>query len=171
VKRPNPPVSQGAKVTVVGLVAFLVAGLLWGWWHPVTTGTVTDSGDAIAVTGGSGAAVTSFGVFILVTAALAAVFGGWAFARAPRLRGIVGMLLVVVVALAGAAVFLLFGNHLADALHGSGGDPDLRPGAELTMVGKVSGGVGYAVAPAAALVIYWVCVLFSPDRLFGRAAN
>jgi hypothetical protein len=68
-------------------------------------------------------------------------------------------------------VFLLFGNHLADALHSSGGDPDLRPGAELTMVGKVSGGVGYAVAPAAALVIYWVCVLFSPDRLFGHAAD
>jgi hypothetical protein len=39
------------------------------------------------------------------------------------------------------------------------------------MVGKVSGGVGYAVAPAAALVIYWVCVLFSPDRLFGHAAD
>jgi hypothetical protein len=164
-------VSETAKVAVVGLVVFILAGLLWGWWRPVTTGTVTDSGDAVAVTGGAGAAVTAFGSFVIVTGVLAALFGGWAFARAPRLRGIGGMVLVVLVALAGAAVFLLFGNHLADALHGSGSDADLTAGAELSIVEKVSGGVGLVVAPAAALVVYWACVLFSPDRFFERRTH
>lgn len=169
--RPNPLVSQGAKVVVVGLVGFVVAGLLWGWWRPVTTGTVTDAGDAIGVTGGADAPVTAFGVFVIVTAVLGAVLGGWAFARAPRLRGIGGMVLVVVVALAGAAVFLLFGNYLADALHSSGDDVDLSPGAEITMVEKVSGGAGFIAAPVAALVVYWGCALFSPDRLFDRSPD
>jgi hypothetical protein len=83
------------------------------------------------------------------------------------------LLAVTALAFLGAAVFLLFGNWLADTLHGTDvtagtGGPNLTPGQDVTIVAKVTGAAGYLAAPAAAAVVYWACSLFAPDTAFER---
>jgi hypothetical protein len=163
-------IGQSAKTLTVFLAVFSISGLLWGWWRPAVTAVVTDTGAAELDPSTSGAPFLSFAVFALATGLLGAVLAGWSFWRSPRLRGPVMLLTVIVLAFLGAAVFLLFGNWIADTLHGTdvtaGLAENLRPGQDVTIVSKVTGAAGYLAAPAAAAVVYWTCSLFAPDTAF-----
>lgn len=166
-------IRQSAKTLTVFLAVFGVAGLLWGWWRPAVTAVVTDTGGAQVDPSTSSAPFLSFAVFALATGLLGAVLAGWAFWRAPVLRGPLMLLAVVALAFIGAAVFLLFGNWVADLLHGTevtaSTADHLSPGQEFSIVSRTTGAAGYLAAPAAAAVVYWACSLFSPDSAFERA--
>ena len=161
-------VSQAAKTTTIFLVVFAIAGAIWGWWRPVVTAVVTDTGGASIDPSTTGAPFQGFAVYAVVTGVLGAVLGAWAFWRIPTLRGPVMLLAVIALALIGSAVFLLLVNWLADTLHSDDLPGDLTPGEELLIVSQVSGAAGYLAAPAAAVVVYWCCALFSPDEAFER---
>lgn len=159
---------EWGRVVAVALVVFAVAGAAWGFWQPVTTGEVTD--DLTAVTGLSGedAAVPAFGLYVAVTGVLGAVLAGWMFAAARRLRGPAALFGAGVLALLGSAVFLLFGNAVTGHLRATDLDGALSAGQHVTLVTGVDPGVACLVAPAAALLVYWACALFSSDEAFAR---
>ncbi|WP_291478602.1 hypothetical protein [Corynebacterium sp.] len=165
-------IGQSAKTLTVFLAVFSISGLLWGWWRPAVTAVVTDTGAAELDPATAGAPFQSFAVFALATGLLGGVLAGWSFWRSPRLRGPVMLLAVTALAFLGAAVFLLFGNWLADTLHGTevtaGTADSLSPGESVSVISRVSGAAGYLAAPAAAAVVYWACSLFAPDTAFER---
>ncbi|MGO1950127.1 MAG: hypothetical protein ACTH1D_10860 [Mycobacteriaceae bacterium] len=161
-------IGQAVRVPTLFLGVFAVAGLLWGWWRPVVTAVVTDTGGAEVDPSSSTAAFQSFAVYAVATAVLGALLAGWAYWRIPALRGPLMLLGVVVMAVVGSAVFLLFGNWFADFLHDSDLSGELSPGQEITIVSRITGAAGYLAAPAAAAVVYWTCALFSPDEAFSR---
>lgn len=165
-------IRQSAKTVTVFVAVFSICGLLWGWWRPGVTAVVTDTGGAEVDPATSAAPFTSFAVFVVVCGLLGALLAGWAFWRAPSVRGPVMLLAVIALAAIGGALFLIFGNWLADALHGTqvtdGLVDDLAPGQELSLVSRTTGAAGYLAAPAAAAVVYWTCSLFSSDSAFDR---
>jgi hypothetical protein len=165
-------IGQSAKTLTVFLAVFSISGLLWGWWRPAVTAVVTDTGAAAVDPATTGAPFQSFAVFAVATGFLGALLAGWAFWRSPRLRGPVMLLAVTALAFLGAAVFLLFGNWIADVLHSTditaGMAEHLSPGQDVSIVARVSGAAGYLAAPAAAAVVYWACSLFAPDTAFER---
>lgn len=165
-------IGQSAKTLTVFLAVFSISGLLWGWWRPAVTAVITDTGAAEVDPATSGAPFRSFAVFAAATGLLGALLAGWSFWRSPRLRGPVMMIAVIVLAFLGAGVFLLFGNWLAETLHGTeitaGLADSLSPGQDFTIVSRVTGAAGFLAAPAAAAVVYWTCSLFAPDTAFER---
>lgn len=162
-------VGEWGRVVAVALVVFIVAGVAWGIWQPVTTGEVTD--DLTAVTGLSGedAAVPAFGLYAIVTGVLGAALAGWMFGAARRLRGPVALLGAGVLAFLGSSVFLLFGNYVTGHFRATDLDGTLTAGQHVTLVAQVGLGSASLVAPAAALLVYWACALFSSDGAFARA--
>ncbi|AWT26397.1 hypothetical protein Csp1_16130 [Corynebacterium provencense] len=160
---------EWGRVTALALIVFAVAGAAWGWWQPVTTGEVTD--DLTAVTGLSGedAPVTAFGMYVIVTGILGAALAGWMFAAARSLRGPVALLGAGVLSFLGSGVFLLFGGYVTSHFRATDLDGDLVAGQQVTLVADVGAGVGFLVAPAAAVLVYWACALFSSDRAFERS--
>ncbi len=164
----SPVLNQAAKTVTVFLVVFGVAGALWGWWRPAVTAVVSDRGGVVVDPSSTGAPFEAFAVYAVVTGLLGGLLGAWAFWRTPALRGPVAMLVVIALALVGSAVFLLFGNSLADAIGGDSVEGDVSPGDNLSIMAHISGAIGYLAAPAAAAITYWACALFSPDEAFNR---
>lgn len=159
---------EWGRVVAVALAVFAVAGVAWGFFQPVTTGEVTE--DLAAVTGLSGedAGVSAFGLYVILTAVLGVALSGWMFAAARRLRGPVALLVSGVLAFAGSAVFLVFGNYVTGHFRATDLSGDLSAGQQVTLVNQLDLGAGVLVAPACALVVYWACALFSPDGAFER---
>ncbi|AGP30617.1 hypothetical protein [Corynebacterium terpenotabidum] len=157
---------EWGRVVAVAFVVFALAGVVWGFWQPVTTGAVTE--DLAAVTGLSGetAAVPGFGGYVLATGLLGAVLAGWMFSVARRLRGPASLVVAGVLAYLGSWIFLIFGNWVAEHFRATDLTGVLTAGQQVTLVHQVAPGVGTLVAPAVALLVYWACALFATDRMF-----
>lgn len=161
----SPTVGRGAGLLALALIAYSLAGAIWGAVRPVHTGELLEGG-AVALDPAVNVEFTSFLWFVVLTGVLGAVVGAVAFVSLPQQRGIVTMLLVMGLVAVASVSFLLVGDSVSAVVHDIPSHPDaVEVGDHVSVVPRLSPGTGWIVAPFMAGVAYWLCgALTSMER-------
>lgn len=152
---------SGAGLLALALLLGIAGGFAWGGLRPAYVGVITEN-DGIGVdevASPVNVQFTGFAWFVLLALLLGVVLGavGWRSVRRGRVGGSVWwMLWIMTVAVLGAISIYLFGDWLSLKLHPRPTHDVLETGSSFTLVPPVSPGVGWAVAPLTAGLVFWI---------------
>lgn len=148
---------------VVGIMAYTIAAVAWGWSMPTLSVHVLPDLTAERVPGTEDAKFVAFGRAVLITSVIAFAVSIWAFAT--RFRSLLMMLWLGVVTGLGSVWFVIFGNSVARATHPEvPGHP--QPGQTIDALVPVGLSTGMLLAPTLALLFYWVASSFIDNQKF-----
>ena len=159
-------VSGGALFFAVAVVAYTVAGAVWGALYPTTEVRVSDDLSVDIVPGTEGAGFVAYAWFIAVTFVLGIALSRWSFRSMKRSVG--QMFWVFLCVLFGAWWFVFTGGYVVSLM--PSGDSSVEPGAVLEVADQVYPWPGVLVAPTFAVLAYWIgAVISDPEWFEGRS--
>ena len=159
------PIGEAAQVLFITLVSFLLLGVLWGVIHPTSELVVTADGGAEIAPGTEDASFRGFTYSVALTALGGIAVALWAFRT--RMRGLLMMLWTALAVLWGAVAAWTVGVSVADKLHTDPIPEDPQAGDVFHILEAVNPSVGLVVAPALALIAYWMAATFADPEDFG----
>ncbi|MCG7258958.1 MULTISPECIES: hypothetical protein [unclassified Corynebacterium] len=158
------PIGEAAQVLFITLVSFLLLGVLWGVIHPTSELVVAADGGADIAPGTEDASFRGFAYYLGLTAVAGIAVALWAFRT--RMRGLLMMLWTALAVLWGAVAAWTVGVSVADKLHTDPIPEDPQAGDVFHILEVVNPSVGLVVAPALALIAYWMAATFADPEDF-----
>lgn len=159
------PIGEAAQVLFITLVSFLLLGVLWGVIHPTSELVVAADGGADIAPGTEDASFRGFAYYLGLTAVAGIAVALWTFRT--RMRGLLMMLWTALCVLWGTVAAWTVGVSVADKLHTDPIPKDPQAGDVIHILEAVNPSVGLVVAPALALIVYWVAAAFTDPEDFG----
>ncbi len=159
------PVGEAAQVLFITLVSFLLLGVLWGAIHPTAELGVAADGGADMVPGTEDASFRAYSYYVGLTGLGGIAVALWAFRT--RRRGLLMMLWTALSVLWGTVAAWTVGVSVADKLHADPIPENPQAGDVFHILETVNPSVGLVVAPALALIVYWVAATFANPEDFG----
>lgn len=159
------PIGEAAQVLFITLVSFLLLGVLWGVIHPTSELVVAADGGAEIAPGTEDASFRGFTYYVALTALAGIAVALWAFRT--RMRGLLMMLWTALSVLWGTVAAWTVGVSVADKLHTDPIPEDPQAGDVFHILEAVNPSVGLVVAPALALIAYWMAATFADPEDFG----
>ncbi len=158
------PIGEAAQVLFITLVSFLLLGVLWGVIHPTSELVVAAGGGADIAPGTEDASFRGFTYYVALTALGGIAVALWAFRT--RMRGLLMMLWTTLAVLWGAVAAWAVGVSVAERLHADPLPEHPQAGDVFHILDAAGPSVGMVVAPALALIVYWMAATFADPEDF-----
>ncbi|AKK03478.1 hypothetical protein [Corynebacterium epidermidicanis] len=155
-----------SRLFLVTMLVFGLGGVAWGWWRPTVTGVISDQ-DGIEFTDpeqvNASVEFVSFAGLAGLCLFLGIAVASYAVVRGQRFVGPLTMLVTAAMCWIGSLLSYSAGTFLANQLVTLPDTESLAVGTAVTFVPSISPGMAMLVAPAVAIVSYWVIVLLSRE--------
>ena len=159
-------VADGALFFVITMVLFGIAGAVWGGFFPTTQLKVLPNEGLEEVPGTADSGFRGFLIFAGVTCALGLILAWFAFRKFRR--GLGQLLWVTACIACGTWWFIFLGLQVVTAVTPDFDANSAQPGDILHIVDFVSPWPGIMLAPAVAMLTYWIGAVTSSDEEFLR---
>ncbi|WP_312589081.1 hypothetical protein [Corynebacterium dentalis] len=160
-------VSDGLLVFVVTTVIFTIAGAVWGWLYPTSQFLVTPNRGLEEVPGTADSGFRAFLIFAAVTCVLGLLTAVWAFRF--LWRGIGQLIWVAACVAFGTWWFVFIGEQVLAWLAPVYDANSTHAGDIIKISHAISPWPGIMLAPAVAMMTYWIGAVTSTDADFERA--